>query len=91
MGDTFCGPKVGQVVLRAPPGGSPAFLATQVNASLTRNNDLPYVFGVRRFCHGPGIAPSSAYGSTERGQGPRVSAESLSAMEITLLCWVLRA
>lgn len=26
----------------------------QVNVPPSRNNDLPYPFGVRRFCHGPG-------------------------------------
>ena len=44
MRDTFRGPEVGQVVLPAPPGGSPASQHMQVNALLTRSNDLPYVF-----------------------------------------------
>ena len=65
--DAFCGPEVGQVVLPALPGGSPASLDRQVNAPLTRSNDLPYlpltrsndlpyVFRVRRLCHGPPLA-----------------------------------
>ena len=53
--DTFCGPDVGQAVLPTPPGGSPASLGRQVNAPLTWSNDLPYVFRVRRFCHGPRV------------------------------------
>jgi len=35
---------VGQVVLPATPGGSPAAREWQVNVPLTRNNDLPYGF-----------------------------------------------
>ena len=38
------GPEVGQVVLPATPGGSPAAGEWQVNVPLTRNNDLPYGF-----------------------------------------------
>ena len=38
------GPEVGQVVLPATPGGSPATGEWQVNVPLTRNNDLPYGF-----------------------------------------------
>ena len=48
------GPEVGQVVLPATPGGSPADRKWQVNVPPTRNNDLPYgSFGARRFCRGP--------------------------------------
>jgi len=35
--------RVGQVVLPATPGGSPAGAPRQVNVSLTRNNDRPYI------------------------------------------------
>ena len=53
--DDLGGPDVGQVVLPATPGGSPAAREWQVNVPLTRNNDLPYrFFGARGFCHGPG-------------------------------------
>ena len=52
--DDLGGPEVGQVVLPATPGGSPAAREWQVNVPLTRNNDLPYgFFGARGFCHGP--------------------------------------
>ena len=52
--DNLGGPDVGQVVLPATPGGSPAAREWQVNVPLTRNNDLPYGFlGARRFRHGP--------------------------------------
>ena len=44
-GDNLGGPEVGQVVLPATPGGSPAAREWQVNVPLTRNNDLPYGFG----------------------------------------------
>ena len=39
-------PGVGQVVLPVAPRGSPAAREWQVNIPLTRNNDLPYGFGV---------------------------------------------
>ena len=42
--DNLGGPEVGQVVLPATPGGSPATGEWQVNVPLTRNNDLPYGF-----------------------------------------------
>ena len=42
--DKSGGPEVGQVVLPATPGGSPATREGQVNVPLTRNNDLPYGF-----------------------------------------------
>ena len=59
--DSLGGREVGQVVLPATPGGSPAARKRQVNIPLTRNNDLPYVFfGARRFCHGPGEKPGDA-------------------------------
>ena len=35
---------MGQAVLPATPGGSPAARERQVNVPLTRNNDLPYGF-----------------------------------------------
>ena len=44
LGDKLGGPEVGQVVLPATPGGSPATGEWQVNVPLTRNNDLPYGF-----------------------------------------------
>ena len=52
--DNLGGPEVGQVVLPATPGGSPAAREWKVNVPLTRNNDLPYgFFGARGSCHGP--------------------------------------
>jgi len=42
--DTFGGLHVGQVVLPAMRGGSPALPNRQVNAPLRRSNDLPYGF-----------------------------------------------
>ena len=52
--EDFGGPEVGQVVLPATPGGSPAAREWQVNVPLTRNDGLPYCFfTARRFCHGP--------------------------------------
>ena len=42
--DDLGGSEVGQVVLPATPGGSPAARKWQVNVPLTRNNDLPYGF-----------------------------------------------
>ena len=42
--DSLKRPEVGQVVLPATPGGSPAAREWQVNVPLTRNNDLPYGF-----------------------------------------------
>ena len=45
VGDNSGRPEVGQVVLPATPGGSPAAGEWQVNVPLTRNNDLPYGTG----------------------------------------------
>ena len=42
--DNLGDPEVGQVILPATPGGSPATGEWQVNVPLTRNNDLPYGF-----------------------------------------------
>lgn len=44
MREAFCGRKVGQMVLPAPPGGSPASPNRQVNAPQAQNNDPPYFF-----------------------------------------------
>ena len=44
VGDNLGGPEVGQVLLPATPGGSPATREWQVSVPLTRNDDLPYGF-----------------------------------------------
>ena len=65
--DNLGGPEVGQVVLPATPGGSPAAREGQANVPLTRNNDLPYGFyGARRFFHGPANVPGVAVSLSRR-------------------------